>query len=409
MAKKEALKVVVPLLESTFNDREHMIRHKNEIKHGLRAALSEEKQEVLTLTDTFVGNKGKTAEQKELMGQRTKFGKVLNDIYIELLKAAFPVDEDVPAKKITSAIKAATPDAKATTPDAKSTTPNAKSTTSDAKFATPDAKSTTLDMKDLSSAIGEILSQKGRAKRPNKLVDTDLFETTTEATLALGDYLDIVAKSGSTVLEPAAGHGAIVKVLESKGINVIAQDKYTMPQSIDFLTAPLPPGVHMIITCPPPILKWEFLARIDELGLPTFVLLPLAVMATKKWFKLFGDIKFDVIIINGPCNFIHAGRFRNFGPCAWFLFTPGATGKMSLTLIGDLDDVDLGDEDSVDGRGYDPDEKACEDMDNAILNDPNAKFTKEGYHIDGTIVPDNDGEIIIQVKGKNGGVLKGSK
>ena len=65
---------------------------------------------------------------------------------------------------------------------------------------------------------------------------------------------------------------------------------------------------------------------------------------------------------------------------------------MTLVRIGAHDEVVLGDEDSVGGRGYDSDEKDCEDLDNAILKDPNSKFTKEGYLVDGVTKGDDEEE-----------------
>ncbi len=74
---------------------------------------------------------------------------------------------------------------------------------------------------------------------------------------------------------------------------------------------------------------------------------------------MIGKTPFDVIILNGRSHFIHAGRLRDVGACAWYAFFPEATGKMTLVSIGAHDDVELGDEDSVGGRGYDSDEKDC--------------------------------------------------
>lgn len=147
---------------------------------------------------------------------------------------------------------------------------------------------------------------------------------------------------------------------------------------------------NVIISHPPSDRKWDYLKQYRATGLPFFILLQLKDATTKEWRKLFTGVPFDLIILNGNCLFIDGDRIRDGGPCGWFLFFPNATGKMSMVNIGDFGDVVLGDEDSVDGRGYDTDEKECEDLDKAILNDPSSTFTKEGYLVDGVTVGDED-------------------
>ena len=90
IAAKEALEIVVGHMESLFRDRLHMVKHKMEIKFYLRESLSNEKLEVLRLTDSFMKSKGQTAEQKELMGMRAKISRELNKMYLEILNATFP-------------------------------------------------------------------------------------------------------------------------------------------------------------------------------------------------------------------------------------------------------------------------------------------------------------------------------
>ena len=383
IAAKHALQVVVAFFECLFRDRAHMVKHKEEIKFHTIDGLDEVKKDVLHKTNSFLNSKGQTDIQKELMGERSKIVKELNKIYLEMLNATFPVDDDVaiPSKKVPS-----TP----CTPKVPSTpsTPldPLVSATKSIKSTTPDTPYSTMNMEGLSSAIDEILPQKTRPKY--KQVETDLFETPEEITLALGEYLDTIAQAKLTVLEPSAGHGAIVKVLEAKGIKVIAQDKYTMPVSTDFLTTPIPPEAQVIVANPPFNLKWPFLAKFLESGLPFFVLLPLDTITAKRFTKLIGNTPFDVIILNGRSHFIHAGRLRDVGACAWYAFFPEATGKMTLVRIGAHDDVDLGDEDSVDGRDYDSDEHSQEVRDQAILDDPSTEFTAEGYVKDDFVMDD---------------------
>ena len=388
IALKESRIAVVALLESIFIGREDMIGRKGEIKYHTRNSLSLEKQEILRVTDAFVNTLGKTAEQKALMIERAKIGRELNKIYLDLLNATFPPEEDA---RLPSSDTKKPPSTPNTPMDSLASSTKSSIPMDSLASAT---NNSLMNMEDLSSAIGEILPQKSRTNYQKtsfpKQVETDLFETPVEITEALGEYVETIASAKLTVLEPSAGHGAIVKVLESKGIKVIAQDKYTMPVSIDFLTSPIPVEAQVIVANPPLNLKWQFLAKFLESGLPFFVLLTLDTISAKKFTKMIGKRPFDLIILNGKSHFLHAGRLRDVGACAWYAFFPEATGKMTLVRIGAHDDIELGDEDSDGGRDYDSDEKECEDLDNAILNDPKSKFTKEGYLVDGVTKGDDE-------------------
>jgi hypothetical protein len=187
------------------------------------------------------------------------------------------------------------------------------------------------------------------------------------------------------VFEPCAGNDAIVNYLEGMGVTVIARDKYTKPVSHDVLTTTMPVGIGMVITNPPFKCKLEIIARLTEFGLPFILLLPLDIMATKRFHKIVGNAKFDVLIPIGRCRFIHAGKFRDVGSTAWFLFFPDATGIMAFKPLGDVGDVELGSQDTEGGRDYDSDEHSQEVRDRTIEVNPNTEW-HDGCHGDGGFI-----------------------
>ena len=96
ISAKLALDKVVALLECLFRDRYHMVNHKNELKFYLRSSLADDRQAILSATDEFLNKKAKTEEEKAQMGERRKIGKTLNKLYLDLLNATFPLDDDAP-------------------------------------------------------------------------------------------------------------------------------------------------------------------------------------------------------------------------------------------------------------------------------------------------------------------------
>ena len=210
IAAKAALAVAVAFLECLFRDRPHMVKHKDEIKFHCRQSLAEDKQEILRRTDSFLGKKGQTPGQKELMGLRAKISKEINKIYLELLNATFPVDDDVvvpsPPKKST-AVDPPTP----STPGVSSTPntplePSNPSTPSEfvpmpnqyvpPPSSTPDIPPP-FKMGELSSAIDEmademVISKMARSKGANAAKPAKksplpvLLDVPEEVTMALG-------------------------------------------------------------------------------------------------------------------------------------------------------------------------------------------------------------------------------
>lgn len=90
----------------------------------------------------------------------------------------------------------------------------------------------------------------------------DPYFTPPEASTAL---LNLEAPK-SIVWEPAAGNGAISRVLSQHGLKVVSSDitSYGNPEvtaGVDYLKEPLPEGVQSIITNPPYKLAQQFLEK----------------------------------------------------------------------------------------------------------------------------------------------------
>lgn len=138
-----------------------------------------------------------------------------------------------------------------------------------------------------------------------------------------------------TLWEPAAGRGAIIRELRSRGWSVVAQDlvnydsDQTILSPIDFLLQQNPPpGVAAIVTNPPYKLANEFIRHGLSFGLPVIVLLRLMAIE--------GAGRSD--LIDKHCWRIWAGTERlpmmhrdgwdgprissSGAPFAWFAFEP---------------------------------------------------------------------------------------
>lgn len=395
IAAKEALEIVVGHMEALFRDRAHMVRHKMEIKYYLRASLSNEKLEVLRLTDSFMKSKGQTPEQKELMGLRAKISRELNKMYLEILNATFPPDEDVVMPPTPSSVKSVSSKNDSVSgkggdnDDNTVTTAGVSSeiTTGLSLEAAFSKASTSEDVKSPAEAETDLVKKeqptRRRFKTVTETVNPDLFETSGELLSLLGEVVGTIRENKWVVLEPCCGNDAIVNYLQGYGIPVIARDKFTKSESHDVLKDPMPDGVDMVITNPPFNLKFEIIARLVEYGKPFILLLPLETMSTKTFHKIVGETKFDVIVPIGRSRFLHAGKTRDVGPTAWYLFSPYGSNSMTFKHLGDKDDVELGSKDSDEGSDYDDDERSQELREQAILDDPRTEFMPEGYVKDG--------------------------
>jgi hypothetical protein len=392
----EEVAIAVAFLECLFRDRLHMVKNKIEIKFHLRASLTEEKQAILLLTDAFVLKKGKTPEEKEQMQERTKIGKELNKLYLKLLEATHPADEDVvippsatkkPPSTPSTPLAPATP-ATPATPDGQYVPPTPSTpvvptiteyelTLYNPSFPVP-AAAAFPKMDDLADSLQEVLPFAPRAKVNKKKVSASAsasasapkvrLDVPEEVTLALG----VKNTSRIPVLVPSGGSLEIM--LRGLGVNVVTALS----------------DAEAIVAFPPHDRRWDHLQQYLAAGLAFFVLLKLKDATTKKWRNVFGETLFDLNIINGQCLFLEGDRIRVGESFGWFMIYPHATGKMTLVHIGAADDVDLGDADSVGGRGYDSDEKECKEYDIEVMMNPDNKFAKDGYLVDGVTVADDE-------------------
>ena len=161
----------------------------------------------------------------------------------------------------------------------------------------------------------------------------DLFETPRSATVALFDYLlpkyDYLRKD--TFFEPADGRGAISNCIQELGINVVARDKYTLPVSHDFLTAPIPEGVHFICTNAPFSDKYEFVRVAFESGLGFAILVPSDCVYTVTGRELLHDKPFHIGMLSPPVSFTRAnGDEMQMKACIWLI------GNMPDMVAGDI-------------------------------------------------------------------------
>ena len=161
----------------------------------------------------------------------------------------------------------------------------------------------------------------------------DDYYTPPEATQALLRYLSskglLDQLIGEKVLEPCYGAGHIASVLAEAGLVVLGRDKFTLPESHDILTSPIPEGVRAIITNPPygiknDILKWAFCSR-----LPFALLLPFDVALTISTQKVLQNYPYHALILSPIIRFKRKdGTPVCIGSTAWFLGNWGFEDKL---------------------------------------------------------------------------------
>ena len=396
--------IVVDMLISVFESRRQMELAGQEIKYYLRGSLSEEDQSVLNRTEDFLGTRNQTPEQKDLIKTRNKIINRVKSLFKRLLDEAFPSMIPMMAVTYNESPASSTRDLEESMASVSLSNPSVERTLeSDFAQQSPIDEQSSVDQQsgrttedvttvdDVSSNKTEsVVPQPSRPKFGKRLPtnETDLFETSEELLQLLEDYLPNIKHEKLTVFEPCHGNGAITNFLEGRGINVVARDKYTMDESHDFLTEPIPSGVDVIITNPPFNLKFEMLAKMMEHGKMFILLLPFETATTKTFHTIVGNIKFDLVIPIGRSRFLHAGKIRDVGATAWYVFSPAATGQMTFKQLGKEGDIELGSQDTEGERGYDTDEHSQEVRDEAILNDPATEFTTEGYVKEGFVVDD---------------------
>ena len=168
----------------------------------------------------------------------------------------------------------------------------------------------------------------------------DLYETPTVAVEALLRVENIPR----CVWEPAAGHGAIVRVLRDHGHAVIASDihDYGFPLHFcrDFLAEiRMPAGAEAIVTNPPFQIAEKFVARALDLCPRVIMLLRLAFLESERRCSILeGRGLARVHVFRKRLPMMHRdgweGRKANSGMAfAWFVWERGYTGPTIVDRI----------------------------------------------------------------------------
>ena len=191
-------------------------------------------------------------------------------------------------------------------------------------------------------------------RRPLGERGDDLYETPAVATEALLDFL--VAEGDEVdgaVWEPCCGKGAISRVLESRGIDVISSDLVDYGYGAagrDFLMeASAPAKVGAIITNPPYKLASECAAHAIRLVPRVFMLLRLAFLEAgdreaknrarrERAFSLDGGALERVIVFANRLPMMHrdgweGNRVSSGAAFAWFCWRRGHGGPATLHRV----------------------------------------------------------------------------
>ena len=157
-------------------------------------------------------------------------------------------------------------------------------------------------------------------------IGEDFFQTPDWAIEVILPYV----KTGSKVLEPTYGLGAIAKVLEKHGCEVVGADKYpkegTSVKELDFLNIQkedeVLQGIDMIVFNPPFSDKTRFLKKAMELGIPFLMLCPMTLLETEKRYNLIKENGLSIILIPKRVNYVR-GAENELGKVwfasSWFL------------------------------------------------------------------------------------------
>jgi hypothetical protein len=178
-------------------------------------------------------------------------------------------------------------------------------------------------------------------RHPNSERGLDLYETPAPAVKAL---LRVEKLPPQMIWEPAAGRGAIVRVLRGAGHAVVATDVYDygfpLHSVADFLTATqMPAGCGCILTNPPYQWVEQFVAHALELSPLVIMLLRLAFLESERRCAILegcGLARVHVFRKRLPMMHRHEweGRKANSGMAfAWMAWVRGYTGPTILNRI----------------------------------------------------------------------------
>lgn len=166
----------------------------------------------------------------------------------------------------------------------------------------------------------------------------DLYETPPEATQALLKAFELP----KTIWEPAAGRGAIVRVLEGAGHHVICSDKvdygFGYPQQ-DFLTDIFVPPVDAIVTNPPFRHAMDFVRLGIQRSPLVVMLLRLAFLESERRRQILdnGHLR-EVLVFRNRLPMMHrdgwsGNKVSNPTAFAWFIWDRNHDGLTTLKRI----------------------------------------------------------------------------
>ncbi len=138
-----------------------------------------------------------------------------------------------------------------------------------------------------------------------------------------------------TVFEPCAGHGKISEPLTKMGFNVITRDKFTLPESYDFLVDKDPDNFNLVITNPPFSIKKEILEKVLRYpkNVQVILLLPLAFMSTKTVRENLCNRDVHIDLLSPDPKFLHDGEAVDIGACVWcYINFPKVKTNISLDI-----------------------------------------------------------------------------
>lgn len=189
---------------------------------------------------------------------------------------------------------------------------------------------------------------RGARSASRKARGDDFYETPACVSHALLRAGEPLLSPGAVIWEPAAGCGAVSRVLAAAGFRVVSSDLIAYPDADSGIRAPVdfllelatPADVTVIVTNPPYLLVDAFVRHGLAFGLPVIILQPVP--------KVEGSARSDIVDrhlrrmwvgIERP-PMLHRGgwegpRSRSTGgPYAWFAFTPDEqTGPIELRRI----------------------------------------------------------------------------
>lgn len=107
-----------------------------------------------------------------------------------------------------------------------------------------------------------------------------------------------------TIWEPAVGEGYLANGLMESGFEVVGTDIVfsTEEDDQDFLTCDIP-DVDAIVTNPPYSIKYKWIARCYEIGLPFALLIPTDTIGNKSAQKYFRKYGVELMVLNKRVNF----------------------------------------------------------------------------------------------------------